>query len=53
MVIACHMVGLKHVRREAFDLTSLARPVLDWASKHAKTVALVGGVDGVADKAPF
>ncbi len=51
MILACRLAGLPCIRREAFDLTSLARPVFDWARHNGTGVVLVGGVDGVAAQA--
>jgi N-acetylglucosaminyldiphosphoundecaprenol N-acetyl-beta-D-mannosaminyltransferase len=51
MILACHLSGLPDIRREAFDLTSLAPPVLHWAATRGKSVVLVGGKQGVAQQA--
>jgi N-acetylglucosaminyldiphosphoundecaprenol N-acetyl-beta-D-mannosaminyltransferase len=51
MVVAARLLGLGRLQREAFDLTSLAVPVLKWAARNGKPVGLVGGHDGVARQA--
>ena len=51
MILACRIAGLRYIEREAFDLTSMAPPVLDWAARNGKKVVLVGGREGIAGKA--
>ena len=48
MVVAAHVAGLERVQREAFDFTSVAHPVFDWAAREGATIGLVGGAPGVS-----
>lgn len=48
MVAAARLAGLREVRRESFDFTSLAAPVFEWAAGQGLRTGLVGGQPGVA-----
>jgi N-acetylglucosaminyldiphosphoundecaprenol N-acetyl-beta-D-mannosaminyltransferase len=51
MVVAARRFGGLDVQRAAFDLSSIAGPVLRWLETGALPVILVGGKKGVADSA--
>ncbi len=51
MVKAAHASGLKKVRRESFDFTSLAGEVFSAAVLNGHSISLVGGKPGVSEQA--
>jgi len=51
VVIAARLCLRLRVPRQAFDTTSVALPVLEWARTNKKLVFLVGGKDGLAEQA--
>jgi len=51
MVKAANACGLKSVRRESFDYTSLAGAVFHWAAQSGQRLGLVGGKSGITDQA--
>jgi N-acetylglucosaminyldiphosphoundecaprenol N-acetyl-beta-D-mannosaminyltransferase len=51
LVVAARLCLKKPIPRQAFDTTSVALPVFQWAAEHDKPLILVGGKPGVANSA--
>jgi len=51
VVVAAKWLGRPKLYRASFDMTSVARPLFDAAAQLGACVAIIGGKDGVANKA--